>query len=357
MAPRGMLGHKQNVFDDFHAAAEWLVAQGWTTPEQLAATGGSNGGLLVGAALTQRPELFAAVVCSAPLLDMVRYERFGLGATWAVEYGSAESAEQLGWLLAYSPYHHVRDGVAYPATLFTVFDGDTRVDPMHARKLTAALQHATSSDAPVLLRREPTSATEHGRCPSRSSCPPTCSRSSPRAPASTSPAGRPGIAGLDGVLAAVLVRLASAAPTPSVTPTPTPGGSGSLTTASDVWNWLLGAPLRILLIVVIAVVARAVAHRLIDGVVRTMTNDGRAHERPGADRRPGAGGLTSLQLLSERRRQRAETMGSLLRSIASVVILGLASASSSASSASTSHRSSRPRASPASRSASGRRRS
>ena len=151
----GMLGHKQNVFDDFHSAAEWLVANGWTTPDQLAINGGSNGGLLVGAAITQRPELFAAAVCSAPLLDMVRYEQFGLGATWNVEYGSAAVPEELGWLLAYSPYHRVVDGTDYPATLFTVFDGDTRVDPLHARKLCAALQHATSGDRPILIRAEP----------------------------------------------------------------------------------------------------------------------------------------------------------------------------------------------------------
>jgi prolyl oligopeptidase len=150
----GMLGNKQNVFDDFHAAAERLIADGWTTSGQLAISGGSNGGLLVGAALTQRPELFAAVICSAPLLDMVRYERFGLGATWNVEYGSADDPEQLGWLLDYSPYHRVREGVDYPATLFTVFDGDSRVDPLHARKLCAALQHATSGDRPILLRLE-----------------------------------------------------------------------------------------------------------------------------------------------------------------------------------------------------------
>ena len=150
----GMLGAKQNVFDDFHAAAERLVADGWTTSAQLAISGGSNGGLLVGAALTQRPELYAAVTCSAPLLDMVRYEKFGLGATWNVEYGAAEDPEQLAWLLSYSPYHHVTEGTAYPAVLFTVFDGDTRVDPMHARKMCAALQHATASDRPVLLRRE-----------------------------------------------------------------------------------------------------------------------------------------------------------------------------------------------------------
>ncbi|SEG55499.1 prolyl oligopeptidase Serine peptidase. MEROPS family S09A [Thermomonospora echinospora] len=150
----GMRERKQNVFDDCHAAAEKLVADGWTTPERLGISGGSNGGLLVGAAITQRPDLYAAAVCSAPLLDMVRYERFGLGQTWNDEYGSAEIPEELEWLLAYSPYHHVREGVAYPATLFTVFDGDTRVDPLHARKMCAAMQHATASSAPVLLRNE-----------------------------------------------------------------------------------------------------------------------------------------------------------------------------------------------------------
>jgi prolyl oligopeptidase len=153
----GNRGHKQNVFDDFHAAAEALVAAGDTSPGQLAILGGSNGGLLVGAALTQRPELYRAVVCSAPLLDMVRYERFSLGRTWNDEYGTADDPAELDWLLSYSPYHHVRDGVAYPAVLFTVFDSDTRVDPLHARKMCAALQHATSGDLasrPVLLRRE-----------------------------------------------------------------------------------------------------------------------------------------------------------------------------------------------------------
>src|SRR5215475_7459791 len=152
----GMLGNKQNVFDDFHAAAETLIREGWTTPEQLAISGGSNGGLLVGAALAQRPELYAAVICSAPLLDMVRYERFGLGQTWNVEYGTASDPEQLGWLLAYSPYHHVTEGTRYPAVLFTVFTNDTRVDPVHAYKMCAALQHATASGPrrPVLLRAE-----------------------------------------------------------------------------------------------------------------------------------------------------------------------------------------------------------
>ena len=150
----GMLDRKQNVFDDFHAAAETLIRDGWTTPGQLAISGGSNGGLLVGAALVQRPELYAAVICSAPLLDMVRYEQFGLGQTWNTEYGTASDAEQLGWLLSYSPYHHVAEGTSYPAVLFTVFTSDTRVDPVHAYKMCAALQHATSSGRPVLLRAE-----------------------------------------------------------------------------------------------------------------------------------------------------------------------------------------------------------
>ncbi|MFD9944254.1 prolyl oligopeptidase family protein [Nonomuraea sp. NPDC059023] len=150
----GMLGNKQNVFDDFHAAAEHLIATGVTTSAQLGISGGSNGGLLVGAALTQRPELFAAVVCSAPLLDMVRYELFGLGATWNVEYGSAEDPEGFGWLWSYSPYHQVREGVPYPATLFTVFQSDSRVHPLHAWKMCAALQHASGASRPVLLRNE-----------------------------------------------------------------------------------------------------------------------------------------------------------------------------------------------------------
>jgi prolyl oligopeptidase len=153
----GMLGTKHHTFEDFHACADALVDGGWTTPGQLTVSGGSNGGLLVGAALTQRPDAYAAVLCAAPLLDMVRYQRHGLGTTWTGEYGDADDPEQLGWLLGYSPYHHVREGTRYPASLFTVFDGDSRVDPLHARKLAAALQHATSSspdDAPVLVRRE-----------------------------------------------------------------------------------------------------------------------------------------------------------------------------------------------------------
>lgn len=150
----GMLDRKQNVFDDFAAAARTLISQGWTTSAQLGICGESNGGLLVGATITQHPDLAAAAVCSAPLLDMVRYEASGLGASWRGEFGSAADPEQLAWLLDYSPYHRVEPGVDYPAVLLTVFDGDTRVDPLHARKMTAALQWATSGERPVLLRRE-----------------------------------------------------------------------------------------------------------------------------------------------------------------------------------------------------------
>jgi len=159
----GMREVKQHVFDDFVACADWLVDSAHTSPVNLAIAGGSNGGLLVGAALTQAPQLFRAVHCSAPLLDMVRYERFGLGITWNDEYGTADDPVELAWLLAYSPYHHVAEGVDYPAVLFTTFGGDTRVDPLHARKMCAALQHATRADPterPVLLRHE--EAVGHG---------------------------------------------------------------------------------------------------------------------------------------------------------------------------------------------------
>jgi len=151
---QGMLGRKQNSFDDFVAAAEWLIARGYTVPERLAAAGGSNGGLLMGAVLTQRPDLFRAVVIQVPLLDMLRYHRFLIARLWIPEYGSAEDPAQFPWLRAYSPYHHVGDGVAYPAVLLATAESDTRVDPMHARKMTARLQAATSSPRPILLRLE-----------------------------------------------------------------------------------------------------------------------------------------------------------------------------------------------------------
>jgi prolyl oligopeptidase len=149
----GMLEKKQNVFDDFLGAAEWLIAQKWTSREKLAISGGSNGGLLVGAALTQRPDLFQAVVCSYPLLDMVRYHKFLVAGYWVPEYGSSEDSGQFGYLHEYSPYHRVKPGTAYPAVLFITGDADTRVAPLHARKMTALLQADSSDQAerPILL--------------------------------------------------------------------------------------------------------------------------------------------------------------------------------------------------------------
>jgi prolyl oligopeptidase len=151
----GMLEHKQNVFDDCIAAAEHLIATGLASPARLALFGGSNGGLLVGALVTQRPELFRAAVCLVPLLDMVRYHRFLIARLWIPEYGSAEDPEQFRWLHAYSPYHRVAQGTAYPAMLFATAEGDTRVDPLHARKMTALMQWAQGAgDRPILLRIE-----------------------------------------------------------------------------------------------------------------------------------------------------------------------------------------------------------
>ena len=148
----GMLENKQNVFDDFIAAAEHLVAEGYTSSEHLAIRGGSNGGLLVGAVSNQRPGLFGAVVCTYPLLDMVRYHRFLVAGFWVPEYGSSDDAEQFAYLHAYSPYHNVIDGGGYPATLYLSGDGDTRVAPLHARKMTALMQAKNGSDNPILLR-------------------------------------------------------------------------------------------------------------------------------------------------------------------------------------------------------------
>lgn len=150
----GMLLHKQTVFDDFIAAAEYLIREGYTQPDRLAIRGGSNGGLLVGAAMTQRPDLFRAVVCAVPLLDMIRYTEFGSGRTWAPEYGSADDPRQFQALYAYSPYHHVQPGTVYPSLLMLSADNDDRVDPMHARKFTAAVQHAGDRQRTALLRIE-----------------------------------------------------------------------------------------------------------------------------------------------------------------------------------------------------------
>jgi prolyl oligopeptidase len=150
----GMLAHKQNVFDDFIAAAEYLISTRITNAQRLAIRGGSNGGLLVAAVETQRPELFRAVVCEVPLTDMLRYQNFLIARLWVPEYGSAEDATQFKYLRAYSPYHNVRDRWRYPATLITTADSDTRVASLHARKFAARLQAANKSGDPILLRIE-----------------------------------------------------------------------------------------------------------------------------------------------------------------------------------------------------------
>jgi prolyl oligopeptidase len=139
------------VFDDFIAAAEWLIANRVASAERLGISGRSNGGLLVGAALTQRPDLYRAVVCGVPLLDMLRYHRFRIAALWTPEYGSPDDAEAFRWLRAYSPYHNVRDGVRYPAVYLHTAASDTRVDPMHARKMAARLQSASAGSHPTYL--------------------------------------------------------------------------------------------------------------------------------------------------------------------------------------------------------------
>jgi prolyl oligopeptidase len=154
----GMLEKKQNVFDDFISAAEFLISQKYTDKDHLAIQGGSNGGLLVGAAFTQRPDLYRAVVCQVPLLDMLRYQNFQIAKLWIPEYGSAEDSKQFDWLYAYSPYHHVKQGTRYPAILFMTADTDTRVDPMHAKKMAALMQaeaaNGQSRERPILLRIE-----------------------------------------------------------------------------------------------------------------------------------------------------------------------------------------------------------
>ena len=159
----GMREKKQNVFDDFLGAAEWLVAQKYTQPAKLAIRGQSNGGLLVGAAVTQRPELFGAVVCRYPLLDMLRYQNFLVAKFWVPEYGSADKPEDFAFLRAYSPYQNVKAGTKYPATLFITGDGDTRVAPLHARKMAAEMQAANGSGKPVMLMYDTQSGHSGGR--------------------------------------------------------------------------------------------------------------------------------------------------------------------------------------------------
>jgi len=161
----GMYEKKQNVFDDFAAAAEYLIQEKYTNASKLAIAGGSNGGLLVGASLTQRPELFRAVVCFYPLLDMLRFQKFLSGAYWVSEYGSSDDLKQFPYIYAYSPYQHVVDGKKYPSVLFVTGDGDTRVAPLHARKMAARMQAAAASqnERPVLLLYDTKSGHSGGR--------------------------------------------------------------------------------------------------------------------------------------------------------------------------------------------------
>ena len=147
----GMLANKQNVFNDFIAAAEFLIRENYTNSKKLAISGGSNGGLLVGAALAQRPDLYQAVVCSYPLLDMIRYHKFLVAKFWVPEYGSSDDPKQFPYIRAYSPYHNLKPGTDYPATMFVTGDSDTRVAPLHARKMAALLQASTGGKRPVLL--------------------------------------------------------------------------------------------------------------------------------------------------------------------------------------------------------------
>ncbi|TMN21442.1 S9 family peptidase [Lentibacillus cibarius] len=151
----GILKKKQNVFDDFIAAAEWLIDNNYTSSQKLAIMGGSNGGLLVGACITQRPELFGAALCLVPVTDMLRFHRFTVGRFWTTEFGNAEeNPDHFKFMYEYSPLHNVKDGVEYPPTLITTADTDDRVVPLHAKKFTATLQEAQSGDNPILLRVE-----------------------------------------------------------------------------------------------------------------------------------------------------------------------------------------------------------
>ncbi|MGB6831745.1 MAG: prolyl oligopeptidase family serine peptidase, partial [Terracidiphilus sp.] len=148
---QGMFEKKQNVFDDWFAAARYLIENKYTSPAHFAIRGRSNGGLLMGASIVQHPELFSAIWCGYPLLDMLRYQKFKIGSFWTTEYGSADNQKQFPYLLKYSPYQNVKVSDAYPAVMFFTGDSDTRVDPLHARKMTALLQSASKSGRPVLL--------------------------------------------------------------------------------------------------------------------------------------------------------------------------------------------------------------
>jgi prolyl oligopeptidase len=148
----GMRENKQNVFDDFIAAADWLIAEDYTNSDVLAIGGGSNGGLLVGAVTVQRPELFAAVNCTIPLLDMIRFHKFDFANVWTEEYGSPDNPDDFEYIYKYSPYHNVVNGADYPAIMITASENDARVNPLHARKMIARMQEADPDGKPILYR-------------------------------------------------------------------------------------------------------------------------------------------------------------------------------------------------------------
>jgi prolyl oligopeptidase len=151
---QGMKAAKQNVFDDFIAAAEWLIKEKYTSTPKLAITGRSNGGLLVGAVLNQRPDLFGAAVPEVGVMDMLRFHKFTIGWNWIADYGSSDEADEFKALYAYSPLHNIKAGVKYPPTLITTADHDDRVVPAHSFKYAATLQALASTDNPVLIRIE-----------------------------------------------------------------------------------------------------------------------------------------------------------------------------------------------------------
>ena len=158
----GMFEHKQNVFDDFFAAAQYLVDEKYTSRQRLATRGRSNGGLLMGVTMTQHPEMFGAIWCGYPLLDMIRFQNFLVGKWWTAEYGSADNPDQFPYLLKYSPYQNVKPGIKLPAVMFNTGDSDTRVDPLHARKMTALVQADNVGDRPILLHYQTVSGHSAG---------------------------------------------------------------------------------------------------------------------------------------------------------------------------------------------------
>ena len=149
-----MLSNKQNCFDDFNSCAEWLIKEKYTNTKKLVAIGGSNGGLLMGAIATQRPDLYKAIVCEVPLLDMLRYQKFLIARYWIPEYGSSENEADFRWLLRYSPYQNIRVGVNVPTMLVTAGANDSRVDPMNAKKFVAALQNNSGQISPIILHMD-----------------------------------------------------------------------------------------------------------------------------------------------------------------------------------------------------------